>query len=291
MTNYVHTKETLDHLYRNLQSQLKSANADINKKNFKSASKTLSLAKGKAEQELLHAEKELALPSSSSLEQENEARFEVEQLYKNINTLLVEITDQKIICDQNYTTKEFLEELDEEQKRIQKIKEKQITALHYERSFSLLSALQEQKRPLVGVEEELHRDGGVSVEALAEAMDAAYVRLTGGSREEFDKFTNRMQAQHSIPLKVLGTALILLGAALIASAILFAPAVITAAGTGLAKVYLATAGTTMAASALSIGGTSCFFAKTHRMQLAEIGHDLGKKNLEDHHYQASYPAV
>lgn len=164
----------------------------------------------------------------------------------------------------------------------------------YERSYAQLVALKKQPEPFQGVEHELNaflkkvdesrNDKSISLTDLKRAMDAAYDRLTGGSKETFDAFTNDLYARHSVPLKLLGGALLLLGAALVASAILFAPAVITAATTGLATIYLATAGVTAVSSALSVGGTASFFAKTNRMQLAELEQDLDDANLDDHHY-------
>lgn len=255
---------------------------------------------GEADRQLVLARQELAIPFSG-LEQERQPRAAVEEVYQKINTLLEQIHAQKKIYDREYSTKEVLQEIDEAQERIQLINQNRATAQQYERSFALLLALKNQREPLAGVEEELNvflktvkelrRDNSVSITELTHAMNAAYDVLTGGSKETFDNYTHYLHGQDSIPLKMLGATLILLGAALVISAILFAPAVITAAGTSLATIYLASAGVAAASSALSIGGTACFFAKTNRMKLAEMEQNLGNSELDDHHYNPVYPSV
>jgi len=300
MTNYTKTKETLDNLYNDLKEQYKLALEDARLYRYESASEKLSLAQGKADRELLVASKELSLPFSG-LDQEKKTRGEVETVYNKINIFMDKIKAQKKICDQNHSTNEVIEELEEAQVRIKALNERRAIAQQYERSFAQLSALKKQKEPLAGVEDELNSflkkvkelrmDNSVSVTDLTAAMNVAYDRLTGGSKEKFDTFTENMHAQDSLPLKILGATLLILGAALVVSAILFAPAVITAATTGLATIYLATAGVAAASSALSIGGSACFFSKTNRMELAEIEQDLGDRNLEDHHYNHVAPVA
>jgi predicted phage tail protein len=298
--NYTKTKETLDNLRNDLIVQFRLANEASDNGSYKAASKILSLALGKADRELLLATKELALPFSG-LEQEKKTRSEVEDVKRQVHTLVNKMNEHKRFCDQKYTTLEVIEEKVEAQERIADINHKRDISQQFERSFSQLFKLKEQIEPLVGVEDELNAflkkvkelrmDGSVSVVDLTKAMNAAYDRLTGGSKEKFDQFTDKMHATHSVPLKLLGSLLVVLGAALVVSAILFAPAVIMAASTGLGIMYLATAGVAAGSSALSIGGASCFFAKTNRMELADIEHDLGNRNFEEHPYTPVAPGA
>lgn len=299
MKNYTKTKNTLDMLYKDLQSQYLSALDDGHNEHYKAASKKIALALGQANGELLLAEKELVVPITE-LDQERKSREEVIEVRNNIADLLEKMKATKNSYDQKESTNKVLDEIQVAQKRMKVIKEKQAIEQQFDHSYKQLIALTQQEEPFKGVEAELNsflnkilelkQDNSVSTEDLTKAMNAAYDRLTGGSKEKFDDFTKKLHRQHSIPLKILGTTLIVLGAALIFSAILFAPAIITAAGTGLAAIYFASAGAAVASTALSVGGAACFFSKTNRMELAEQEHNLGDKNLEENHYQHLVPA-
>lgn len=296
--NYKQTKETLDTLHTSLEKQYQSALKDINARKFKEASITLTEALGEADREVTRAKREENL-TEVGLVQEDISEEAVKDAYQRVALKVQELQVQKGVCDKFYSIEQFDEEQHDALERKNSVDEKRRVALQYERSYMQLDALKKQPEPYVGVKDELtlflkqvkqvQADKSVSMPELTQIMNATYDRLTGGSKEKFDSMVNSLNAKHSIPLKLLGASLILLGAALVAAAIMFAPAIITAASTSLATAYLLTAGATTASAALVSGGTATFFAKTDKMKLAEAGKDLNTQDLEQKHYAPVMP--
>ena len=291
--NYKKTKETLDNLTVDLNKQFELAQKDFQKGNYENASKILAAAIGQANREVERAKKEELLPDAGLL-QEKVTEQEIAESFSQVARQVQVLKERKNSCDKLYGINELVEEFDDALERKQSVEQKRQISVQYERSFIQLQALLRQREPYVGVKDELNlflkqikqmkADNAVSTTDLTRVMNAAYDRLTGGNKDKFDAVVNKMHTQHSLPLKLLGATLALLGAALVAAAIFFAPAVLAAASTGLAAAYLATGGVAAASSALSIGGAACFFKKTERMALADSGKELGAHHFENQHY-------
>lgn len=294
--NYKQTIETLDNLHTRLEEQLKSAIKFMEDKNYKKAGETLTKGLAEADREVKLAKQEEFLVSSG-LPQENIPVQEVLDAYARIEQQVKALKNKKSVCDTNHSIQQFSQEQQEAIERRQTVAQKRTVAQQYERSFAQLFALSKQPEPFVGVKDELslflkqvkqmQANNSATTTELTRVMNITYDRLTGGSSERFDKMVNNLDSKQSVSLKLLGTTLALLGAALVAAAVFFAPVVLAAAGVGVGTACLLTGAVTVASSALSIGGASCFFAKTEKMKLAEADKELGNHNFEESHYNSA----
>lgn len=290
---YKQTKETLDNLYTNLDKHFQSALKDMQNEHYKSASNTLAKAIGEYDREMERAEKEEALPNTG-LVQDTVPRVVVESDHQRMDQIINEIRALKVECDHKYTNQCFATEQRKAQDRKEQVNEKREAETQFNRSYVQLVKLKQQSEPYEGIKGELdlflkrakqiHANKAMSTPELTQVMNATYDRLTGGPKEKFDHMVQKLNTQHSLPLKLLGAALIVLGTALAAAAVFFAPAIITAAGTGLAASLLFTAGTAATSTGLAAGGTACFFHKTEKMKLANAGQELAAKDLEQNHF-------
>lgn len=281
-------------LHNGLIEQYAAALRDNDWGDYRLANQKFSLALIQADEDIAIVKEQLAVSNSNPCQDPELEK--VELLYEELIKLRDKIKQQKAISD-----KRCLSELRvgvEDLVHDVKVKENRSIVEEYEHRYRLLLNLKKQKLPLIGVEDELNaflvkvnqlrKNNSVSLPLLTQAMDVAYDRLTGGSKEKFDAFVKDLYDKHSIPLKILGGTLIVLGAALIISAIFFAPAMFTAASIGLGTIYAASAGAAAVSTALTVGGTACFFAKTKTMELVEAERQLDHANIEA---QAYRPAV
>jgi len=296
----VEAKNRLDKLNTYLQEQADLASGKAHDGHFEAASDKLSITIGHAERELALASAEwVSLPSNVAsfdepAEDEYHATAEVVGLARKLHQQVAELQTVKESYDLDFTTAE----LDAERQALN-LKEEEVArkaAIQHEfgNSFKQLFELKKQRQPLIGVDDELtyfltqvkrfKKDKSISTPELTLAMNAAYDVLTGGSQARFDEVTKALHETSSIPLKILGGALLALGFALVASGIFFAPAVIMSTAS-LSTIYAATLATAAVSSALTVGGAACFFKSTPTMQLADTMKPMSHTELENESYE------
>ncbi|MBA2649082.1 MAG: hypothetical protein H0U75_05670 [Legionella sp.] len=248
-------------------------------------------------QYLVSAERELSYAFSNYNTHSTEygdpiARDEVAELMKIINNYITYLKLEK-----SYVIEVIAAGLKNNHISLENQYEEKIAVeREYYVKLSQLLLLKNEPECYQGVRDELdafisdikcfHKNKSMSTIELIEILDVTFARLIGGSEKDFKAYANTLNNSDSIPRKILGAALLILGAALIASAIFFSPAVITSASVGLGLIQASTAAATLASSALIISGTS-FFSKTKSMQLADKMKNLNQPTLDTNHYEAN----
>lgn len=292
-------KQRLEALDKYLEKQVEDAKNTALKKQFETASAKLAIAIGKVERELYLAWAEgCALPleiASSSAPSDDVLNREITTLTNKIQKQVNEARPVQECYDNQFILNKLTEEASAAASKQEYIAFRQQQEIQYCNSFKQLYLLKKQSEPLLGVEDELNsllmqikrfkKNGSVPVEDLTKVMNAAYDRLTGGSKEKFETITNEINEKDSTFMKILGATLVVLGLALTISVIFFAPAVITSAAIGLPTIYAATLGAALTTNAFTFSGAACFFTKTPKMQLAATMAPLEHDQLTSDHYE------
>lgn len=270
-------KSKLETMMENLDSAKIQANRYAQKGNFKSASQHVNnvLEESSLEYDIIVKE--------TNQETTKDGIYrEVSNLIKDIHPKLNELTGLHLAYSKAYSDQQLKLHAAEDHKKNSKGEHSKEYADAYTKLYALKDKekvvnMPEHLNSFLKTIKDLRKETNLSDKELAEAMNKAHDRLSGKmTPEDFQSYANKAHRSDSIPRKILGFALIALGAALLFSALLFAPAVITAASVSLATIYLTATATTLTTTALTVGGAACFFKDTPRMELADAMTDLNK---------------